>query len=89
MKSGQRYHLVITDLSLPGDLSGHEAVARLRDIDPQIKAIISSGYDSDPIMTRFHEHGFAGAISKPYEISKLNRVVREVLAGGNEHRKFA
>ena len=89
MKSGQRYHLVITDLSLPGDLSGHKAVARLRDIDPQIKAIISSGYDSDPIMTRFHEHGFAGAISKPYEISKLNRVVSEVLAGGNEHRKFA
>lgn len=89
MKANRRFHLIISDLSLPGDLSGHEAVARIRDIDPQIKAIISSGYDSDPIMTRFRDHGFSGAISKPYEIAKLNRVVSEVLAGGDETRKFA
>ena len=89
VKTGCRFQLVISDLSLPGDLSGNEAVARLRDIDPQIKAIISSGYDSDPIMTRFRDHGFAGAISKPYEISKLSRIVSEVLAGGDDKRKFA
>lgn len=89
MNTDRKFHLVISDLSLPGDLSGNEAVARLRDIDPQIKAIISSGYDSDPIMTHFREHGFDGAISKPYEISKLSRVVSDVLAGGNKKRKLA
>ncbi len=89
MNAGRRFHLVISDLSLPGDLSGNEAVARLKDIDPEIKAIISSGYDSDPVMTHFRDHGFDGAVSKPYEISKLSRIVSEVLASGNEKRKFA
>lgn len=89
MKTGRRYQVVISDLSLPGDLSGDEAVARLRKIDPEIKAIISSGYDSDPIMSHFRDHGFHGAISKPYELTELNRVVREVVTGGSETKKFA
>ncbi len=84
MKTGRRYQVVISDLSLPGDLSGDEAVARLRKIDPEIKAIISSGYDSDPIMSHYRDHGFNGAISKPYELTELNRVVREVVTGGSK-----
>lgn len=77
--SGHPFELVISDLSLPGTLSGQDAVRRMREIDPEMKAIVSSGYDSDPVMSRFRDHGFCAAISKPYDISTLGRVVIGVL----------
>ena len=90
VQSGKRFGLVIADLSLPNDLSGTEAVARLREIDPDLKAVVSSGYDNDPIMDDFRRHGFDGALAKPYELSKLGRVVREILeATGGASRKTA
>ena len=76
--SGKKFELVISDLSLPGNMTGQEAVRRMRELDPDIKSIVSSGYDSDPVMNRFRDHGFCAAISKPYDISKLGRVVSEV-----------
>ncbi len=88
-KSGRRFDLVISDLSLPGELDGNKAVARMRAIDPELKAIISSGYDHDPVMLHHREHGFAGAIAKPFEMSHLARVVREVLAPEKAARKTA
>ena len=84
LSEGRPFDLVISDLSLPGEMSGKDAVAQLRAIDPHLIAIVSSGYDSDPIMSDCRNHGFAGAIAKPYDIGKLARTVREVLATNRE-----
>ena len=81
MRAGERFSLVICDLSLPGDTGGIEAMQQLRALDPNIKAIVSSGYDGDPVMRDCRKHGFDAAMAKPYEISKLVRTVGEVLAG--------
>jgi PAS domain S-box-containing protein len=90
VKSGNRFGLVIADLSLPNDLAGSEAVLRLREIDPEIKAVVSSGYDNDPIMEDFRRHGFDAALAKPYELHKLGRVVCEILeAASSAPRKTA
>ena len=90
LREGNPFDLVISDLSLPGEMSGKDAVAQLRSIDPQLIAIVSSGYDSDPIMTDCRNHGFDGAIAKPYDIGKLARTVREVLATSSDaYRKSA
>lgn len=89
-QSGRPFHLVIADLSLPNDMSGEEAVRKLREIDPDLKAVVSSGYDQDPIMSDFRRHGFDAALAKPYELGKLGRVVREVLeTSGSSSRKTA
>lgn len=77
--SGHKFELVISDLRLPGNMTGEDAVRRMRELDPDLKSIISSGYDSDPVMSRFRDHGFCAAISKPYDISKLGRVVSEAI----------
>ena len=84
LSEGRPFDLVISDLSLPGEMSGKDAVAHLRSIDPQLIAIVSSGYDSDPIMSDCRNHGFAAAIAKPYDIGKLARTVREVIATNGE-----
>jgi two-component system, cell cycle sensor histidine kinase and response regulator CckA len=81
MKSGTSFDAVIMDLTIPGGMGGKEAVKKLIEIDPDVKAIVSSGYSSDPIMTNFRQHGFAGIITKPYQVSELSEQVKNVLQG--------
>lgn len=78
--SEKPFDLVIMDLTIPGGMGGKEAILKLRDIDPAIKAIVSSGYSNDPIMNNFRQYGFAGAIAKPYAVEILGETIRQVLA---------
>jgi PAS domain S-box-containing protein len=77
---GSPFVLVIVDLTVPGGMGGREAVAQLRAIDPNVRAIVSSGYSSDPVLANYREHGFCGVVAKPYEMGDLARVLREALA---------
>jgi hypothetical protein len=45
-----------------------------------VRAIVSSGYANDPVMSRFQDFGFSGMIAKPYEIDALGRKVAEVIS---------
>jgi PAS domain S-box-containing protein len=78
--SGRPFALVIVDLTVPGGMGGREAVAQLRRLDPSVRAIVSSGYSSDPVLANYRDHGFSGVVAKPYEMNDLARVLREVLA---------
>ncbi len=85
MQEGDRFDAVISDLTIPGTMGGAEAIKRLRVLDPTVKAIVSSGYANDPVMSRFKEYGFCASIAKPYEISELGHVVFNVLEKSNEN----
>jgi two-component system cell cycle sensor histidine kinase/response regulator CckA len=80
MKSDTPFDAVIMDLTIPGGLGGIETIKRLREIDPAVRAIVSSGYSHDPVMSNFREYGFAGIILKPYRISELNEQLRIILS---------
>ena len=80
LREGRPFHLVISDLTMPGGLSGAQTIARLREIDPAVRAIVSSGYANDPILSRFNDFGFVDMLAKPYELDALARKVAEVLA---------
>jgi len=66
----ERIDLVLLDLSMPG-LSGEETFRRLREIDPGVVVILSSGYDHDEARGRFGEGTPAGFIQKPYRPEHL------------------
>ncbi|MDI6794043.1 MAG: PAS domain S-box protein [bacterium] len=75
-ESGRPFEAVILDLTIPGGMGGKEAVAKLIEIDPEVRAIVSSGYSNDPIMADFREYGFSGVVSKPYKIEELSQALR-------------
>lgn len=77
--SGQRFDVVITDLTFPGEISGLELQRKLKEIDPMIKVIVSSGYSSDSVMADSKAFGFSGVIIKPYNISDLGKILKEVI----------
>ena len=80
MLGGQRFDLVILDLTLPGGIGGKEALKTLLEIDPTVTAIVSSGYARDGTLCRYEDLGFRGVIVKPYEAAELGRTVRNVIA---------
>ncbi len=79
MLSGRPFDAAIMDLTVPGGMGGKEAVKRLIEIDPKVKAIVASGYSNDPVMADFKAHGFVGVIEKPFDLRSLNRVLQAVL----------
>ncbi len=80
MEAGKPFDLVIMDLTIPGGMGGREAIQELRKIDPNVKALVSSGYAMDPIMTQCRDYGFCGSIPKPFDLNLLESTVAEALA---------
>jgi len=78
-EAGRPFDVVVMDLTVPGGMGGLEALERMRALDPQVKAIVSSGYSSDPVLAKYRDYGFRGRVAKPYEIAEFGRVLREVL----------
>lgn len=80
---GEPFDMVIMDLTIPGGMGGKEAIEKLLLYDPGVKAIVSSGYSSDPILEKYKKYGFKGVLPKPYEMGKLSDVLYGVLAENN------
>ena len=76
---GNPFSLVIMDLTVPGGMGGREAIVQLQGIDPQVKAIVSSGYSSDPVLANYRDHGFCGVVAKPYRLEDFVQALREAL----------
>jgi signal transduction histidine kinase/CheY-like chemotaxis protein len=73
--------LVIADMMMPC-ISGPELFARMKEIDPGVRVIVSSGYSHDQEGRRMLRHGCLGYLQKPYNMESLNHLVRSVLDSG-------
>ena len=76
---GQPFDAIIMDLTIPKGMGGKETINKLLEIDPTVKAIVSSGYSTDPVMTEFTKYGFKGFIIKPFKIKELGEVLYRVI----------
>ncbi len=79
MDSGKPFDAVILDLTIKGGAGGKEVIKQIMKIDLDIKAIVSSGYSNDPVMTNFRAYGFIGALPKPYSKKDLKDMLNQVL----------
>ncbi len=77
--TGQPFDAVIMDLTVPGGMGGKETLKELMALDPQAKALVSSGYSNDPVMASPLEYGFVGVIPKPFRLEEISRVLSRVL----------
>jgi PAS domain S-box-containing protein len=78
MASDQPFDAVILDLTIPGGMGGQETMVRLARIDKHVKAIVSSGYSNDPIMSNYRDFGFLSAVRKPYVITELSNALKKL-----------
>jgi PAS domain S-box-containing protein len=81
MEAGEPYDAVVLDMTIPGGMGGRETMEQLREIDPAVRAIVSSGYSQDPVMASYADYGFAAALPKPYRIQDLVDAIKEICRG--------
>jgi len=79
LRNGKTYDLVIMDLTIPGGMGGRETISRLKGIYPKVRALVSSGYSSDPILSDYINNGFLGVVLKPYKVEELCMAVIDSL----------
>jgi len=77
---GKPFDAIIMDLTIPNGMGGCEAARRLREQDPEVKIIASSGYSLDPVMANYRDYGFCGVMPKPYRAEELNRMLKEIIS---------
>jgi len=72
------FDAVILDLTVPGGMGGKDTIKKLLEIDPGAKVIVSSGYSTDPIMSDFKKYGFSAVVTKPYNVSEIEKILLEL-----------
>jgi two-component system, cell cycle sensor histidine kinase and response regulator CckA len=75
-RTGSPFDVVILDLTVKGGMGGEEAIGKIREMDTAIKAVVSSGYSENPVLSHYRAYGFDACLSKPYTLAAL----RESLA---------
>ena len=81
--SDSPFDAVIADLTIRGGMGGKMAVSELIKVDPNVKAIVSSGYSSDAL-SDYRKYGFYNVIAKPYRLQELGKVLSSVIRGGKK-----
>ena len=81
---GKPFTAILLDLTVPGAMGGKEALRQLRTLDPQVKAIVTSGYSEDPIMANYRAYGFDGILVKPYKITDLYDTLENMFSGNHQ-----
>ncbi len=74
-RDNRPFDAVVLDLTVPGGMGGEETMMRLREMDPNVKGIVVSGYAENPVLKNFHEYGFMDAIAKPFSFDELKSVL--------------
>jgi two-component system, cell cycle sensor histidine kinase and response regulator CckA len=72
---GDPFSTAILDLTIPAGMGGKEAVKGIREAQPGIKAIVSSGYSNDPVMAEYASFGFDAALLKPYRLEEFRQAL--------------
>ncbi len=74
------FSAVILDLTVKDGLGGRQTLKKLLQIEPELKAIITTSYADDPIVTGFRYFGFAAALVKPFTMQELQDSLDTLLA---------
>jgi PAS domain S-box-containing protein len=81
MRTGENFRAVILDATIRGGMGGVATIERLRDLDPNVTAIICSGYSDEAALAEFLTYGFRAALPKPFTRHELAHVLQRALEG--------
>jgi CheY-like chemotaxis protein len=77
--TGRAFDAVLLDLTVSGGMGGVETAAKLKELDPSVKLIVSSGYSDAAVMSRYRDYGFDDVIPKPWLAAQVSEVFQRVL----------
>ncbi|TAN42847.1 MAG: PAS domain S-box protein [Nitrospirae bacterium] len=81
-ESRNSFDMAILDLTVPGGMGGQETLEELLKFDPEIKAVVSSGYSYNPVMVNYKNYGFKAVLHKPYQAAEIAALIKDVMGRG-------
>ena len=85
LSSEHKVDVAIIDLSIPDGMGGIETVARIKEIDPGVQAIATTGHFQDSLTDEYKKNGFVGILPKPYVLKELLEIIEHTI-GMNQDR---
>jgi PAS domain S-box-containing protein len=82
LSEGRPFDLLIMDLTIRGGMGGKDAIQEILKLDGNLKAMVSSGYSNDPVMSEPRKYGFIDFLPKPYSIQDLKDKLARLLGQG-------
>lgn len=79
VESGKPFDVVVLDLTIRGGMGGFETIHHLLEIDPGVKALVSSGYSDDSTFSKYKQLGFAACLHKPYSLKELKAALKDLV----------
>ena len=79
MDNGTPFDAVILDVQIKEGMGGSRTMQRLRQLDPEVKAIVTSGSHGDPLMLHYEDYGFKAALPKPFSLRDLLFTIESAL----------
>ncbi|NLT38779.1 MAG: PAS domain S-box protein [Methanomassiliicoccus sp.] len=79
LTEGRLFDLLIMDLTIRGGMGGKDAIQEILKLDGSVKAMVSSGYSNDPVMSEPRKYGFIDFLPKPYSIQDLKDKLARLL----------
>jgi len=79
LSSGRAVDVAIIDLTIPDGMGGNETVARIKEIDPDVRAIATTGHFQDCLTDEYKKSGFVGILPKPYLLKELLEAIDRVI----------
>ena len=78
-KNNSPFDLVILDLTIKGGIGGKDIIKKIKHIYPKIKAIVSSGYSNDKVISEYKKYGFDKVLKKPFTFEELIKTIQDLL----------
>ena len=82
LASARPFDAVMLDLVVPGGIGGRETLSLLSEVDPEVKAIVVSGYTRDAALAGADARALRAFIAKPYTLDELDSTLHSVLSCG-------
>jgi|GEM_PF-331179 len=79
LKEQRPFEVVILDLTIRGGMGGLETLQQLLKMDPNVRAVVSSGYSDDAATANYEKQGFKSFLKKPYNVDDLRKVLDNML----------
>jgi two-component system cell cycle sensor histidine kinase/response regulator CckA len=79
LSSKRRVDVAVIDLTIPDGMGGLETVSRIKEIDPGVRAIATTGHYQDCLTDEYKKNGFVGILPKPYMLKELLEAIDLVI----------
>ncbi|MGC8925344.1 MAG: ATP-binding protein [Calditerrivibrio sp.] len=78
LERDKKFDIVFLDITVPIGKGAKYTIEKLKIIDPDVKAVVMSGYTDSDIMENYKSYGFIDVLSKPYDRKRIIEILREI-----------